>query len=72
MNTEIPPSKFSVGQRVRVRLNEHNHTPHVGTIRDIIWHHKDRQHNYYLEEGSKKVSKRYYEDDLESTDAQFA
>ena len=72
MTEETPPSKFAVGQRVRVRLNEQNHTPHEGTIRDIIWPHKSRQHNYYLEEDGKKVSKRYHEHDLDPVDAQFA
>lgn len=68
MIAEIPPSKFAVGQRVRVRINEHNHTSREGIIRDIVWHHKNQQHNYYLEENGKKVSKRYYEHDLDPVD----
>ena len=66
MTTKTPLSKFVIGQRVRVRLNEHNHTPHDGTVRAIVWHHKDQQHNYYIEENGKKISKRYYEHDLEA------
>ncbi len=55
-----PPAAFSIGQRVRVILNDRNRTPHSGTIREIIWHFKDQRYNYYLEENGKKISKRYY------------
>ena len=65
MSSTVPTPKFAIGQRVRVRLGDRNRTAHEGTIRDIIWHFKDERHNYYLEEGGKKVSKRYYDDDLE-------
>jgi hypothetical protein len=65
MNSNLPLPKFAIGQKVRVRLSVRNRTAHEGTIRDIIWHFKDQRHNYYLEEGGKKVSKRYYDDDLE-------
>jgi hypothetical protein len=61
-----PQSIVRIGQRVRVRLNHRNRTQHIGTIRQIIWHHKDGRYNYYLEEGGKKISKRYFEEDLES------
>jgi hypothetical protein len=57
---------FQIEQRVRVILNERNRTPHEGTVREIVWHHKDRRYNYYLEEAGKKVSKRYFEEDLEA------
>jgi hypothetical protein len=60
-----PQSAFAMGQRVRVVLNERNRTPHTGTIRDIIWHFKQARYSYYLEEVGKKVSKRYFEEDLE-------
>ena len=60
-----PAPKFKIGRRVRVVLNERNRTPHEGTIREIIWHHKDAKYNYYLQEGGKKVSKRYFDEDLE-------
>jgi hypothetical protein len=56
---------FSVGQQVRVILNERNKTPHTGTIRQIIWHDKDQRFNYYIEENGKKVSKRYFNEDFE-------
>jgi hypothetical protein len=60
-----PQPTFVVGQRVRVVLNERNRTPHTGTIREIIRHFQQARYNYYLEEGGKKVSKRYCEEDLE-------
>jgi hypothetical protein len=65
MSSIVPTPKFAVGQNVRVRLNDRNRTSHEGTIRAIIWHVKDERHNYYIEERGKKVSKRYYDDDLE-------
>jgi hypothetical protein len=61
-----PAPAFSVGQRVRVILNERNRTARVGTILGIMWHFKDGRYNYYLEEGGKKVSKRYFQEDLEA------
>jgi hypothetical protein len=60
-----PAPTFSVGQRVRVRLNDRNRTPREGCVRDFIWHHKDARYYYYLQAGAKKVSKRYFEEDLE-------
>jgi hypothetical protein len=62
--SDKPAPLYSVGQRVRVVLNEKNKTPHEGTIRVIIWHHKDQRYNYYLEENGRKVSKRYFDEDL--------
>jgi len=64
----FPTPEFSMGQSVRVRLNERNQTPREGAISDIVWHFKDQRYNYYLEERGKKVSKRYHADDLESVD----
>jgi hypothetical protein len=61
-----PAPIFIVGQRVRVRVNDRNRTPHEGLVRDIIWHHKDARYNYYLQDGDKKVSKRYLAEDLEA------
>jgi hypothetical protein len=62
--TDKPPA-FSVGQQVRVILNERNRTPRTGSIRQIIWHYKDERYNYYLTVNGKSVSKRYFEEDLE-------
>jgi hypothetical protein len=63
--TEKPPPAFSFGQRVRVILNERNRTSRTGTIRQVIWHHKDQCYNYYLDVNGKKTSKRYCEEDFE-------
>ena len=60
-----PPPEFAVGDRVSVRLNERNHTPHVGEIQRVTWHHKDARYNYYLSENNKRVHKRYFAEDLE-------
>lgn len=65
MTFKVPDPKFSVGTRVRVRRGERNRTTREGTVRNVIWHFKDQRHNYYLQEDGKKVSKRYYDEDLE-------
>lgn len=62
---DLPKPVFSVGQRVRVIVNDRNRTPHDGSVRQVVWHHKDQRYNYYLEEAGKKVSKRYLAEDLE-------
>jgi hypothetical protein len=65
MSEPRPKPRFAVGQAVRVVLNERNTTAHSGTVQEIIWHFKDQRYNYYLVENGRKVSKRYFEDDLE-------
>jgi hypothetical protein len=62
---DAPPPAFAIGQPVRVILNQRNHTPHLGAIRKVIWHHKDQRYHYYIRENGKNVSKRYFDDDLE-------
>lgn len=65
MGSNVPVPKFTIGQKVRVR-GDRNQTVHEGTIRGVIWHFKGRRYNYYLEEGGNKISKRYYDSDLET------
>lgn len=60
-----PEPVFAIGQRVRVILNDRNRTPHEGTIRAAIWHHKEAKFHYYLAEAGRKVSKRYAAEDLQ-------
>ena len=60
-----PEPEFAIGQRVRVVLNDRNRTPHDGTIRAAVWHHKQGRFHYYLQEGGRKVSKRYAAEDLQ-------
>jgi hypothetical protein len=59
-----PEPEFAIGQRVRVVVNDRNHTPHEGTIRAAVWHYKQGRFHYYIQEGGRKVSKRYAADDL--------
>lgn len=60
------PPELKIGQKVRVILSARNHTPREGSIIDRIWHHKDRRWNYYMEENGRRVSKRYFIDDLKA------
>jgi hypothetical protein len=64
-DVDIPEPVFAIGQRVRVILSDRNRTPHEGTVRAAIWHYKERRFHYYLEEGGRKVSKRYTAEDLQ-------
>ena len=41
-----------------------NHPDMVGTVREIIWHFKNKDYNYYIMVNGRKKSKRYYADDL--------
>jgi len=59
-----PAPVFSVGQRVRLILNDGNKTPYTGFVQRIIWHHKHGRYKYYLDENGKAVSKRYVAEDL--------
>src|SRR5262245_10858723 len=56
---------YQTGQSVRVVPGVRNNTPRRGTIRLVIWHHKDRCYDYYIRVCGKKVSKRYRTADLE-------
>ena len=60
-----PPSAFTLGQQVRVIAGARNGKPALATIRDILWHFSDERYGYYLDEGGKKNTKRYVEEDLE-------
>lgn len=46
--------QFSIGQKIRVIVNDKNKTERLGTIREQVWHYKDCTYNYYLEENGKK------------------
>lgn len=61
------PPELDLGQRVSVILNARNYTPHSGEICDRVWHHKDQRWTYLILESGKRVSKRYYSDDLQPT-----
>jgi len=53
----IEPPQFHVGDGVKFSGGQ-------GTIRDVIWHFKDEEPNYYLEQEGRKLSKRYLTSDL--------
>lgn len=55
--TVIEPLQMDVGDTVAFSAGH-------GTIRDILWHFKDGVPNYYLEQGGRKLSKRYLTADL--------
>ncbi|WP_165232309.1 hypothetical protein [Aquisphaera insulae] len=61
-----PEPTHRVGQPVRVLVNARNRTPHLGSIREVIWHHKDARYTYYIEEEGRRVPKRYFTEDLEA------
>ena len=65
MSAPKPAPKFAIRETVRVLLNDRNRTAHRGTVREVIWHFKDERYNYYIVEDGKKISKRYFDDDLE-------
>lgn len=67
---EQPPPVFLVGQRVRVILKERNRTARIGIVQRVIWHFKDRRYNYYVAVNGKKVSKRYFDEDLEQVSSE--
>lgn len=61
---ELQP-EFAIGERVSVRVSRRNRTAHIGEVREVVWHIKDRRYNYYLGEGNKKIKKRYFAEDLD-------
>ncbi len=62
---ELPPPKLSIGQWVRVILNERNKTPRTGRIHYAAWHFKAETYHYFITVNGKPVSKRYLEEDFE-------
>jgi hypothetical protein len=64
---ELPPPTFHDGQHVQVVLNDHNRTPHLGTIRTKVWHYKDQRWYFFLRDDTgRKISKRYAAADLQA------
>jgi hypothetical protein len=64
MPPKLPVPEFAIGDRVCVVLNERNRTPHTGTIRYFVWHFDERRYYFFLQEGRRKISKRYAAEDL--------
>ena len=69
LGRKLPEPEYQIGDPVTVILNERNKTPRTGVVRSVIWHYKDSRYNYYLQVGGKKVSKRYFAEDLRPPDA---
>ncbi len=63
------PPELDIGQIVRVILNARNLTPHEGPISERTWHHSDRRWIYIMSDGGRRVSKRYYIDDLQPVES---
>lgn len=60
----VPWPKFDFGQEVRTLPPR---SPRVGRIADIRWHDKEKRVFYHMECDGKKLSGRYWDDELEST-----
>lgn len=58
------PPEFGKGDKVEVVVNAKNITPHIGSIIEFAWHHKDMKWFFTIEENGKKVGKRYAKEDL--------
>lgn len=41
-----------------------DHPEMIGTVREIVWHFKNKDYSYYITVNGRKKSKRYYADDL--------
>jgi hypothetical protein len=66
---ERPPSKFRAGDAVEVVASDKNRTYHKGRVRQVTWHFKDREWNFFIEENGKKIGKRYLATDLRAVDS---
>lgn len=63
-NAEIPPPSFEIGDPVKI-IGTKKNSARRGKIREHIWHHKNTEWMYFINEEGRKVSKRYREDELE-------
>ena len=57
---------YPTGTRVRVVVNSRNRTARAGQVMQVVWHHKHGCWVYWLtDDRGRKVSKRYFGEDLE-------
>ena len=63
------PPAFRHGDIVEVIVNAKNLTHHKGVIYDMRWHGDRKEWYYFILEDGKKVSKRYFYDDLKLIDS---
>jgi hypothetical protein len=47
-----------------VLLNDRNKTARIGNVIQREWHFKDQRWLYFLRQGSRRVSKRYFAEDF--------
>ena len=59
-----PPPALRVGQAVRVEAGNRSNTPREGVVTERVWHHKDRKWMYFIRPAGKKISKRYFLEEL--------
>jgi hypothetical protein len=60
-----PPAELAIGASVRVIVSSRNRTPRSGQIERRVWHFNLQRWTYFLRQGSRRISKRYFADDLE-------
>lgn len=63
----VPWPKFDFGESVRTLPPR---SPHEGRIADIRWHDKDKRVFYFVECDGKRLSGRYWDDELEQTQSE--
>jgi hypothetical protein len=56
--------EFAIGEAVQVVLNSRNKTPRYGHIEHRSWHFKLHRWVYFIRQGSRRISKQYFADDL--------
>jgi len=60
----LPRPRWLKGDTVRVVPSGRN-TERVGIVRLVRWHHRQKQWMYYIHQGGRPVTKRYWVCDLE-------
>jgi hypothetical protein len=58
------PPEFEAGTAVVVQLNARNRTARTGSVRAAMWHNKLARWTYYLDANGRRLSKRYFAEDL--------
>ena len=57
---EVTKPEFDFGEIITLSNNQ----KHEAVITDIMWHYDKKEPYYFIKEGGKKRSKRYYETEL--------
>lgn len=64
----LPKPPFAIGSRVSVVLSARNHTARRGEVVRCLWHGKLDQWMFFLAVANRRVSKRYFAEDLRADD----